>query len=264
MQATASFPSHPEWTPQSPLRLLALDTSTSVMSLGVGVWAPGAAAAGAAPQLWLHEGAGAAQSSAALLPAVQSLLEQAGVRLAELDAIVFGAGPGSFTGLRTACAVAQGLALGANLPVLPVDTLQAVAEDWRSRHPGCTAGTAVWSLLDARMHEMYVACWQWRPQAALPAWTLQYDAHLVAPEQLLQTPGLPANAICAGNVQEVYDALLPVPVTPAMPTAAAMLRLAPGLLLQQGTIDPALALPRYVRDKVAQTTAERAAQANAR
>ena len=98
------------------LRLLALDTSTEVLSVALGQH-EGAALR----HVRQHTGAGAAQSSAALIPAVLRLLSEAGWQLADLQAIVFGAGPGSFTGLRTACAVAQGLALGANVPVLPVN-----------------------------------------------------------------------------------------------------------------------------------------------
>lgn len=260
----ASTPDHPAtqpapWQAQAALRLLALDTSTGEMSVAVGLWIPGAAATGEAPQEQQHTGAGAAQSSATLIPTVQGLLAASGLSLAELDVIVFGEGPGSFTGLRTACAVAQGLALGADRPVLPVDTLLAVAEDWRSRQPGLPEGSVVWALLDARMDEMYVAGWRWQPRAGMPAWTLVQPALLVRPEDLLQVPGLQPDAVCAGNVQPVYGTRLPLTVAHAMPTASAMLRLAPALLLAGGAIDPALALPRYVRDKVAQTTAEREA-----
>ena len=247
----------PAWQPQAGLQLLAMDTSTSVMSVAVGRWPAGAAARGEAPGQWLHTGAGAAQSSATLIPTVQRLLGEAGLGLAQLDAIVFGAGPGSFTGLRTACAVAQGLALGTGRPVLPVDTLLAVAEDWRSRQPELAPGTVVWALLDARMDEIYVAGWRWQPRDGMPAWELAQTALLARPEDLLQVPGLKPEAICAGNVQPVYGERLPVNVQEGMPTADAMLRLAPALLLDGGAIDPALALPRYVRDKVAQTTAER-------
>ena len=241
---------------KSTLRVLALDTSTNVLSLGVGVWLDGAAE----PQCWLHTGQGAAQSSGSMIAAVQNLLHQADCALLQLDAIVFGAGPGSFTGLRTACAVAQGLALGANVPVLPMNTLQAVAEDWRMQHqPTLAEGTEVWSLLDARMHEMYASSWRWQPVNGLPAWQPVHADCLVAPEQVALLPELQHAAVRVGNVQAEYGAVLPWPVDSAMPTAAAMLRLAPVLLQQGHAIDPALALPRYVRDKVAQTTAEREA-----
>ena len=234
-----------------------MDTSTSVMSVAAGRWPAGAAAQGAAPQQRDYTGAGAAQSSAALIPTVQRLLDEAGLGLAQLDAIVFGAGPGSFTGLRTACAVAQGLALGAERQVLPMDTLLAVAEDWRSRQPALERGTLVWALLDARMDEIYVAGWRWQPRGGMPAWELAQPAVLARPEDLLQVPGLTPDAVCAGNVQPVYGERLPVTVAAAMPSASAMLRLAPALLQDGAAIDPALALPRYVRDKVAQTTEER-------
>ena len=115
----------------------------------------------------------------------------------------------------------------------------------------------MWALLDARMDEIYVAGWRWQPRDGMPAWELAQTALLARPEDLLQVPGLRPEAICAGNVQPVYGERLPVNVQEGMPTADAMLRLAPALLLDGGAIDPALALPRYVRDKVAQTTAER-------
>ena len=103
---------------------LAFDTSTDVLSLGLSVHG----------QTTLRTLAGGAQASAQLIPQALELLAQAGIALSDLQAIVFGRGPGSFTGLRTACAVAQGLAFGANIPVLPVDTLLAVAEAARQAH----------------------------------------------------------------------------------------------------------------------------------
>src|SRR5512133_3076888 len=134
------------------MNLLAFDTSTDLMSVAVQRAAEGAAP----PQpTWQYSGAGGAQTSAQLIPTIQRLMAQAGLQFAELDAIVFGSGPGSFTGLRTACAVAQGLAFGANLKVLPIDTLLAVAEEARSQHASSLAEWRVQALLDARMDERY-------------------------------------------------------------------------------------------------------------
>src|SRR5450830_1545003 len=91
--------------------------------------------------------------SQSILPMVQELLSEAGIALADCDAIAFGAGPGSFTGVRTACGVAQGLAYGANLPVLPLVTLEAMAEACRA----ATGAVEVLAVLDARMSEVYWA-----------------------------------------------------------------------------------------------------------
>jgi tRNA threonylcarbamoyladenosine biosynthesis protein TsaB len=104
------------------MNILAFDTSTEELHLGV---AHG-------ERLWTRASAGGAQASAQIIPFALQMLMDAGLGLKDLDAIAMGRGPGSFTGLRTACAVAQGLAFGADVPVLPLDTLLAVAEDARA------------------------------------------------------------------------------------------------------------------------------------
>ncbi len=141
------------------MNLLAFDTSTEILHVAV---QRGAAASHAPLE---HTGPGGAQASATLIPAIHALLAQAGLGLADLDAIVFGRGPGSFTGLRTACSVAQGLAFGSGVPVLAVDTLLAVAEDAYHRE----GAQQVVALLDARMDEVYFAAYEreagrWRQQ----------------------------------------------------------------------------------------------------
>ena len=125
------------------LKLLAFDTSTDQLSVGVRH----------GDAVWSRQAPGGAQASSTLIPLVQALLAEAGIALRELDAICFGRGPGSFTGLRTACSVAQGLAYGADLPVLPVDTLHAVAEEARL----LGGATRIVAVLDARMDEVYTA-----------------------------------------------------------------------------------------------------------
>lgn len=283
------------------MKLLAFDTSTE--TLCVAVSHHGA--------MWQHTGAGGAQASATLIPTVLALLAQAGLTLADLDAIVFGRGPGAFTGLRTACAVAQGLALGARggqgVPVLPVDTLLAVAEEARwavatapafgtggatatgiaapDHHPAFAAAPCeVVALLDARMDQVYVARYRCEPPAAAaaaagapagaggvadptsplapashawPRWTRLGDIQLLAPEAVLR----PEGAVLAGNAFVAYGPRLPQgPRIDALPTATALLRLAPALLAAGGAVPADQALPLYVRDNVAKTTAERAAE----
>ena len=229
------------------MNLLAFDTSTDTLSIAVQH----------GDAVWQHTGAGGAQASAALIPAIQRLLAEAGLGFDTLDAIVFGRGPGSFTGLRTACAVAQGLAFGARngqgTPVLPVDTLLAVAEEARQQH-GCTQVLAV---LDARMNEVYSAHCTW--QEATRQWSTDADFGLCAPEALTLTDA--ALWTVAGNAQAAYgERLLPqARHVPALPTATALLRLAPALLAAGAAVPASEALPRYIRDKVAQTTAEREA-----
>jgi len=227
------------------MNLLALDTSTEWLSIAV-------QRRGVAPP-WHLEAAGGAQSSARLIDDIQQLMAQAGLRFDQLDAIVFGAGPGAFTGLRTACAVTQGLAFGAHLTVLPFDTLLSVAEMARAQL--ADAGPlSVTALLDARMDEMYVA----RYLFDQGRWLRTEEPQLIKPEALYCPPG----DILAGNVFTPYGARLPGAAqrVDVRPNACAMLRLAPAALAAGGGVSAAQALPIYIRDKVAQTTQERQAQ----
>jgi tRNA threonylcarbamoyladenosine biosynthesis protein TsaB len=231
----------------SPMKLLAFDTSTESLSIAVGWQRDGHMA------VWQHTAAGGPLASSQLIPQIQALLAQAGLSLADLDAIAFGAGPGSFTGLRTACAVAQGLAFGVKLPLLPVDTLMAVAEE--ARHT--TGAQQVHAVLDARMGEVYAAAYQYDP--ASMRWQRQADIALLAPEALVVQAGWAV----AGNAWAACGeriAASPAQRMDALPTATALLRLASGLLTDGLAVAPDQALPLYIRDKVAKTTDERAAE----
>lgn len=224
------------------MNLLAFDTSTEFLSVAL-AWGEAGSA-----RLLAHEGEGGRESSATLIPTAMGLLRQAGLPLAGLDALVFGAGPGSFTGLRTACAVAQGLAFGASLPVLPVETLMAVAEEARHAH----GATRVVAVLDARMDEVYTAAYAYDGQA----WQREGDIVLAKPQAVV----LPVGYVFAGNAFAAYGERLPAGERlEARPTAAALLRLAPGLIAAGAVVPASQALPIYVRDKVAQTTEERLA-----
>ena len=217
-------------------KLLAFDTSTETMFIAVTD----------GKQTWQHTAEGGAKTSAALIPAIMALLKEADLTLQQLDAIVFGRGPGSFTGLRTACSVAQGLAFGAGgIPVLPVDTLLAVAEEVRFE----SGATQIQAVLDARMGEVYVASYA----CSDGVWDINSDIQLCKPDQLQFEAGFSLAGNCSvGGLDDANR------IT-ALPTATAMLRLAPAMLAAGLGVAADQALPLYVRDKVAQTTAERAA-----
>lgn len=226
------------------MHLLALDTSTEAMSVAV------CTAAGDPRQVWHFDGVGGAQASAALLPVVLDLMAQARVGFDTLEAIVFGRGPGAFTGLRTACAVAQGLAFGLARPVLAIDSLMLVAEDARAQG----AGDDLWVAMDARIGEIYAARYRW----ADGAWVVVEAPALYKPEALVAHWGQPA-AVAGTALTEYAAALGVLPQTwpQARSRAAALGTLALAAWQRGETRDAAEALPVYVRDKVALTTAER-------
>jgi tRNA threonylcarbamoyladenosine biosynthesis protein TsaB len=241
--------------PSQPLvplvQLLAFDTSTETMAV---------AAQGPHGTVF-HEGEGGAAASAALLPVVHDLLARAGLSLHDLDAIAFARGPGAFTGLRTACSVAQGLAFGVQRPVVPVDSLMLVAEDLRLASDDPQAPLDVGVAMDARMGEIYAAryCWDGR------GWEVAVAPLLCAPQDLARRlGGLPPRRAGTGWVLSA-DAAGPGPAVQAATRhrAAALLSLAQSLWHAGATAQAAQALPLYLRDKVALTTAERAAAAAA-
>ncbi|MBK8335224.1 MAG: tRNA (adenosine(37)-N6)-threonylcarbamoyltransferase complex dimerization subunit type 1 TsaB [Sterolibacteriaceae bacterium] len=225
-------------------RLLAIETSTdagSIAVLGEGLSFEECSLPGQPHSGWA-------------LPAVTRVLGRAGLRLDDLDAIAFGAGPGSFTGLRLACGIAQGLALGADLPLVAVPSLAALAL--------ASGGQRVWVGVDARMREMYYAAY------AVHGDDVQtlIEPACAAPELVPAPEGEGWHA--AGSALSVYrEMLLPmlaghcVAFEPEVAASArAVARIAAARLARGEGVDAALAAPLYVRDKVALTTAERLAR----
>jgi tRNA threonylcarbamoyladenosine biosynthesis protein TsaB len=266
----AALPNRMGTSPGQPGAWLAIDTSTEQLSVALQT----------AERVLTVVGKGAAQSSASLIPTVLDLLAQAQLKVADLQGIAFGRGPGSFTGLRTACAVAQGLAFGAGLPLLPLDTLLAVAEAARQAHRAKTGTSAnpsmtVLAMLDARMDEVYAALWRWMPALDQPGhaeagtWTELEPVGLASPAQVRQrAQALVAShaaepsrgeLLAAGNAFGVGESALPAGLqcVEALPMADAMLRLVPQALQAGHLVQAQDALPLYIRDKVAKTTEER-------
>jgi tRNA threonylcarbamoyladenosine biosynthesis protein TsaB len=235
--------------------LLALDTSTD--QLAVALLAPSG-------RLSLNE-PGGALASARLIPALMQLLDQAGLTLTQVQAIAFGQGPGAFTGLRTACAVAQGLAMAHDTPVLAIDSLLINAED--ARVQALASGSAAlpdwWVAVDARMDEVYAARYRfaddaWQVQMAPQLWTLPA---LAAAWQADPPQQIAGSAISAFADRLPWDRAGLWPQT--ADRAAALLRLADAAWAQGQGLRADQALPLYLRDKVALTTAERMARRDA-
>ena len=225
------------------MKLLAFDTSTDQMSIAVQHGS----------RLLEHTSKGGAQASGTMIGAIESLMRQTDLTYPQLDAIVFGRGPGSFTGLRTACAVAQGLAFGAGIKVLPVDTLLAVAQE--ARMQGATQAHIL-AALDARMGEVYANHYEFNSTLR----TIDAGYMLKKPQELMCIS--PQTTLLAGNIRPALDTqlspeILALPDLHCLPTARALLALTPRLIAEGGLVDAEHALPLYVRDKVAQTTAER-------
>lgn len=182
-----------------------------------------------------------------ILPMVDALLAEAGLKVAELDAIAFGRGPGSFTGLRIAAGVAQGLAFAAGKPVIGISTLAALAQGVASQ------GSRVLAAIDARMGEVYWGLYQ----ADAAGLMRLAGAEMVCPPEQVSVPeepgwigagsgwraqGVALRAYVGAKVSRVLD--------DALPSAYALLPLAVNAYLA-GEIQPAeTAVPVYLRDKV--------------
>jgi len=225
--------------------LLALDCATERLAVALV----------AGERHWGAEEEGGARASQRVLPLAFELLDKAGLAVRDLDAVAFGRGPGAFTGLRTACSVAQGLALGIGCPVLPIESLLLAADDARAQ----AGGDDWWVAVDARMDEAYAAAYRWR----VGGWHTVREPALWALPALAEAWRAEPPKRIAGNALLAFGARLPVAgavrVDAAHDRAAALARLARQAWAQGAAIDAALALPLYLRDKVALTTAERAA-----
>lgn len=224
------------------MRVLALDTSTEYCS--VALWQDGVAAERC-------ELAGQRHSEM-LIGMLDELLNGAGVKLGQVDGIAFGKGPGSFTGVRIACGAAQGLALGADLPVIGICTLEALAE--------ASGKSRMIAALDARMGEIYHASYQKQGDA----WVTVTEPCLCKPEDapLVQGEGwFGAGSGFAMHRNELaarYGGKLIGVDGSMVPQAGSVAGLGAVQFALGRGMDAEQALPLYLRDKVALKTTERA------
>jgi tRNA threonylcarbamoyladenosine biosynthesis protein TsaB len=223
------------------MRVLAIETSTEYCS--VALWQDGV--------ITEHCELVGQKHSEVLMEMIDDLLQATGCKLQAMDGIAFGMGPGSFTGVRIACGVAQGLAFGANLQVIGVCTLQALAE--------ASGRPRVIAALDARMGEIYHAAYEKQDGS----WTTASEPCLCKPEHAptvsgddwfgagsgFSVYGKALGERYAGQLHGVDDA--------AVPQAAAIVALGAAQFTLGRGVDAAEALPLYLRDKVALKTSER-------
>lgn len=230
------------------MRLLALDAATEACSVAL-------LADGALIGRTIEAGK---SNAATILSMAEEVLAEAQVSLSMLDGIAASIGPGAFTGVRISVAVAQGLAFGADLRVVPITTLEALAlqviEGQDRRALAC---------LDARMGEVYWGCFAWDAACGVVA---TRELRVGPPAEVSVEPG--AQYLGVGRGFSAYPSLATLPgVTidgvrsAALPNAREIARLG-ALRLNAGGIDPAELKPLYLRDKVAFTEAERAARSS--
>lgn len=224
------------------MRVLAIETSTEYCSVALKQ----------GDEILSHSELAGQKHSEILLARIGSLLEGAGYRLKDLDGIAFGAGPGSFTGVRIAASVAQGLAFGLNIPVMPVSTLEALAEASGQDRVACA--------LDARLDEVYYAAYQRLGEK----WEAVVKPCLSAIGELGQLRG--DDWVGVGSGFAILDAELArhlhLAQTDAQqhPEAAAVAILGSRMLAKGDGRDAIEAQPIYLRNKVAMTTQERHAR----
>ncbi len=223
------------------MNILALDTSTDYCS--VALWRDGV----------VHERAvRAGQSHSGILAGmVDAVMAEGGTRLSGLDGIAYGEGPGSFTGLRIACAVAQGLAFPADIPLAGIGTLQAMAM--------VCGGARVLCCLDARMQEIYHAAYIREGDGYAEVSPPCVCAPAAAPEiEGAGWTGCGSGFFAYGAaLRQRYGAAVDVLADEVFPQARAIARLALPVFTAGRGIRADAAAPLYIRDRVALKTAER-------
>lgn len=201
-----------------------------------------------------RESEGVTTHSQTILPVMQALLIDGGIALSACDAIAFGAGPGSFTGVRTACGIAQGLAFGADLPLLPTVTLLALAQSCRER----SGAEDVLAIIDARMGEVY-----WAQYRFADTWQVVVPPSLSAPVDVVPVGEVTAcgNGLKAYQKEFASRRFFSEPWMDLMPHAVQIATLGAIDFAQGKGVKAEVAEPLYLRNKVALTTNERAARA---
>lgn len=226
------------------LKILAIETSTEYCS--VALWQDGVVSERCELVGQKH--------SEVLMEMLDALLKDAGIKVKQVDGIAFGKGPGSFTGVRIACGVTQGLALGAEVEVVGVCTLEALAE--------ASGKDKVIAALDARMSELYLAAYEKRDGE----WSVVIAPCLCKAEEVPALMGEGWFGVGSGfavsgvALQARYGDQLSGMDEKAVPQASAVVSIAAREFAKGLAVDAALALPLYLRDKVALKTRERVAK----
>jgi tRNA threonylcarbamoyladenosine biosynthesis protein TsaB len=226
------------------MKILAIETSTEYCS--VALWQDGVVSERCELVGQKH--------SEVLMEMLDGLLQDVGCRMREVEGVAFGKGPGSFTGVRIACGVTQGLALGANISVVGVCTLEALAE--------ASGKDKVIAALDARMSEIYFAAYEKRNGE----WAVVVEPCLCKAENAPDVNGEGWFGVGSGfavsgvALQARYGNQLSGVDEKAVPQASAVVRIGAREFAKDNAMDAALALPLYLRDKVALKTSERVAK----
>jgi tRNA threonylcarbamoyladenosine biosynthesis protein TsaB len=229
------------------LNILALETSSQWCS--VALWLDG--------RLVAHEELAGQRHSELLLPMVDALLTDAALALRAVDAVAFGAGPGSFTGLRIACGVAQGLAAGAGIATVGVGTLMAMAQ--------ASGAQRVLACLDARMGEIYCAAYERSPAG----WSVVHPPRLCKPGSAPALDGGGWTGVGSGFQAHLsaltrrYDEQIENVQPELHPRADEVAILGAEMCRDGLALPPEQAHPLYLRDHVAFTVEERRARSHA-
>ncbi|MCF7221966.1 tRNA (adenosine(37)-N6)-threonylcarbamoyltransferase complex dimerization subunit type 1 TsaB [Marilutibacter chinensis] len=235
------------------MKLLALETATEACS--VALWLDGEVVERfqIAPR----------RHAELTLPWAGQLLAEAGIARTQLDAIALGRGPGAFTGVRLAIALAQGMALALDRPLLPVSTLAALAMRSAGRH--------VLAAIDARMGEVYVAAYERHDGGASAPLPFRYgEERVLSPDGFVLPAGAPADvtdwhgvgtgfAAVDGALRRVLDGRLATVAERELPHAADVVRLGAAAFERGEALAPERVEPAYLRDNVALTLAEQRA-----
>jgi tRNA threonylcarbamoyladenosine biosynthesis protein TsaB len=232
--------------------ILALDTSADACSVALKRDAELVEEFALAPREHTHR----------ILHMVDSVLARAELGLAQLDALAFGRGPGSFTGLRIAAGVTQGLALGADLPVVPVSSLAAMAQGWLRENAGVERPLLVQVAVDARMDEVYFGAW-----CARDSGLEQVATEVVTGPERLQLPATPLPTVAVGSGWRFGDRIAGfepagcLAVEPERQVSATDVALLAESALAAGQVcNAAEAQPVYLRDEVSWQKTGRPAQ----